>query len=93
MTEAIEVVKMAKDAHWGVIVSHRSGETDDSFIADFSVGVVSGQFKAGAPSRGERLAKYNQVRYFLESCLISHVLFNFITWLKILVSLQSKSLR
>ncbi|XP_008798952.1 cytosolic enolase 3 [Phoenix dactylifera] len=61
VTEAIEVVKKAKDAHWGVIISHRSGETEDSFIADLAVGLATGQIKAGAPCRGERLAKYNQL--------------------------------
>ncbi|XP_059300577.1 cytosolic enolase 3 [Lycium ferocissimum] len=61
VTEAIEVVKMAKDAQWGVVISQRSGETDDSFIADLSVGLATGQIKAGAPCRGERLAKYNQL--------------------------------
>lgn len=61
ITEAIEVVKMAKDANWGVVMSHRCGETEDSFIADFSVGLATGQIKAGAPCRGERLAKYNQL--------------------------------
>lgn len=62
MTEAIEVVKLAKDAHWGVVVSHRSGETEDAFIADLAVGLATKQIKAGAPCRGERLTKYNQVR-------------------------------
>ena len=61
VTEAIEVVKLAKDAQWGVITSHRCGETEDSFIADLSVGLATGQFISGAPCRGERLAKYNQV--------------------------------
>lgn len=61
VTEAIEVVKLAKDVHWGVVISHRCGETEDSFIADLSVGLSTGQIKAGAPCRGERLAKYNQV--------------------------------
>ncbi|XP_024026742.1 cytosolic enolase 3 [Morus notabilis] len=61
VTEAIEVVKLAKDAHWGVVTSHRCGETEDSFIADLSVGLATGQIKAGAPCRGERLAKYNQL--------------------------------
>ena len=45
-------------AGWGVMVSHRSGETEDNFIADFAVGLCSGQIKAGAPCRSERLAKY-----------------------------------
>ncbi|GAV74491.1 LOW QUALITY PROTEIN: Enolase_C domain-containing protein/Enolase_N domain-containing protein, partial [Cephalotus follicularis] len=61
VTEAIEVVKLAKDAHWGVVTSHRRGETEDSFIADLSVGLATGQIKAGAPCRGERVAKYNQL--------------------------------
>ncbi|CAN1150674.1 Cytosolic enolase 3 [Linum perenne] len=61
VTEAFEVVKLAKDAHWGVVASHRSGETEDSFIADLAVGLGLGQIKAGAPCRGERVAKYNQL--------------------------------
>ncbi|KAG9453270.1 hypothetical protein H6P81_006174 [Aristolochia fimbriata] len=61
VTEAIEAVKLAKDAGWGVVVSHRSGETEDSFIADLAVGLATGQIKAGAACRGERLAKYNQL--------------------------------
>uniref|UniRef100_A0ACD5TWB8 Uncharacterized protein n=1 Tax=Avena sativa TaxID=4498 RepID=A0ACD5TWB8_AVESA len=61
VTEAIEVVKQAKDAHWSVMVSHRSGDTDDSFIADLAVGAAAGQIKAGAPCRGECLTKYNQL--------------------------------
>jgi enolase len=63
VTEAIEVVKLAKDAKRGVVTSHRCGETEDSFIADLSVGLATGQIKAGAPCRGERLAKYNQVNF------------------------------
>lgn len=61
VTEAIEVVKMAKDANWEVVTSHRCGETEDSFIADLSVGLATCQINAGAPCRGERLAKYNQL--------------------------------
>ncbi|KAI3918450.1 hypothetical protein MKX01_041770 [Papaver californicum] len=61
ITEAIEAVKLAKDANWGVVTSHRCGETEDSFIADLAVGLSTGQIKAGAPSRGERVAKYNQL--------------------------------
>ncbi|XP_006649808.1 cytosolic enolase 3 [Oryza brachyantha] len=61
VTEAMEVVRQAKDAHWGVMVSHRSGDTDDSFIADLAVGAAAGQIKAGAPCRGECLSKYNQL--------------------------------
>jgi hypothetical protein len=47
-----EVMKQAKDAHWGVMVSHRSGDTENSFIADLAVGAAAGQIKAGAPCRG-----------------------------------------
>ncbi|CAM6069983.1 unnamed protein product [Sphagnum tenellum] len=61
VTESIEAVNMAKQANWGVMASHRSGETEDSFIADLSVGLATGQIKTGAPCRSERLAKYNQL--------------------------------
>ena len=61
VTEAIDAAKLAKSAGWAVMVSHRSGETEDSFIADLAVGISSGQIKSGAPCRGERLAKYNQL--------------------------------
>merc|ERR1711868_25946 len=61
ITEAIEAVNMAKEAGWGVMTSHRSGETEDSFIADLAVGLATGQIKTGAPCRSERLAKYNQL--------------------------------
>merc|ERR1719253_1800213 len=61
ITEAIEAVNMAKAAGWGVMTSHRSGETEDSFIADLAVGLKTGQIKTGAPCRSERLSKYNQL--------------------------------
>lgn len=61
VTESIEAVNMAKAAGWGVMTSHRSGETEDSFIADLAVGLKTGQIKTGAPCRSERLAKYNQL--------------------------------
>ncbi|KAH9621088.1 hypothetical protein KSS87_014530 [Heliosperma pusillum] len=61
VTESIEAVKMSKKAGWGVMASHRSGETEDTFIADLSVGLSTGQIKTGAPCRSERLAKYNQL--------------------------------
>lgn len=61
ITESIKALKMAKNAGWNVMVSHRSGETEDSFIADFVVGTGAGQIKSGAPCRSERLAKYNQL--------------------------------
>merc|ERR1719183_2084169 len=61
VTESIEAATMAQKAGWGVMVSHRSGETEDSFIADLVVGLRTGQIKTGAPCRSERLAKYNQL--------------------------------
>merc|ERR1719224_62080 len=61
VTESIEAVMMSKKAGWGVMTSHRSGETEDSFIADLAVGLGTGQIKKGAPCRSERLAKYNQL--------------------------------
>jgi enolase len=61
ISESLDAWKMAKDAGWGVMVSHRSGETEDCFIADLVVGLGTGQIKSGAPCRGERLAKYNDL--------------------------------
>jgi len=61
VTESIQAWRMAWDAGWGVMVSHRSGETEDTFIADLVVGLGTGQIKSGAPCRSERLAKYNQI--------------------------------
>lgn len=61
VTETLNVIKMTRDVGWKVIVSHRSGETNDSFIADFSVGVSADYVKFGAPARGERVAKYNRL--------------------------------
>ena len=61
ITESIEACNLSQKAGWGVMVSHRSGETEDSFIADLVVGLGTGQIKTGAPCRSERLAKYNQL--------------------------------
>jgi len=52
---------MCQEKGWGIMVSHRSGETEDVFIADLSVGLRAGQIKCGAPCRSERTAKYNQL--------------------------------
>uniref|UniRef100_A0A9L0RBK2 phosphopyruvate hydratase n=1 Tax=Equus caballus TaxID=9796 RepID=A0A9L0RBK2_HORSE len=65
VTEAIQACKLAQENGWGVMVSHRSGETEDTFIADLVVGLCTGQIKTGAPCRSERLAKYNQL---MRSC-------------------------
>lgn len=61
VTESIEACKLSRKNGWGVMVSHRSGETEDTFIADLVVGLGTGQIKTGAPCRSERLAKYNQL--------------------------------
>lgn len=61
VTESIEAVKHSKKNGWGVMTSHRSGETEDNYIADLAVGLCTGQIKTGAPCRSERLAKYNQL--------------------------------
>jgi len=61
ITESIEANNMCREAGWGVMVSHRSGETEDSFIADLAVGLGTGEIKTGATCRSERLAKYNQL--------------------------------
>lgn len=61
LTETLDAIELARQAGYKVIVSHRSGETCDSFIADLSVAVNAGQIKAGSLSRGERMAKYNQL--------------------------------
>lgn len=61
VTEALESAALAKSYGWKIIVSHRSGETNDDFIADFAMGINADFIKSGAPARGERLAKYNRL--------------------------------
>lgn len=61
VTESVDAVALAQKNGWGVMASHRSGETEDSYIADLAVGLATGQIKTGAPCRSERLAKYNQL--------------------------------
>jgi enolase len=61
LTETLEAVELAKRAGYGTVVSHRSGETEDAFVADLAVGVNAGQIKTGSLARGERTAKYNQL--------------------------------
>ena len=61
VSETLDAIKMSQDAGWGVVVSHRSGETEDTTIADLAVGTNAGQIKSGAPARGERTAKYNRL--------------------------------
>jgi len=61
VTETVEAIEMAKRAGWTAVVSHRSGETEDSTIADLVVGLSTGQIKTGSASRTDRIAKYNQL--------------------------------
>jgi enolase len=61
LTEALHAARMARENGYNVMASHRSGETEDTFVADLSVGIGCGQIKSGAPCRGERTAKYNQL--------------------------------
>ena len=61
LTETLEAIRVAKAAGWSVVISHRSGETEDTFIADLAVATNAGQIKTGAPARSDRVAKYNQL--------------------------------
>ena len=61
LSESMEAIAMAKEAGFGTIISHRSGETEDSFIADLAVAVNARQIKTGAPCRSERVSKYNRL--------------------------------
>ena len=61
LTETLDTVAMTRGAGWGAVISHRSGETEDTTIADLAVATNSGQIKTGAPSRSERVAKYNRL--------------------------------
>jgi enolase len=68
VTETLQVIEMARQSNFGIIISHRSGETSDDIIADISVGTNSGQIKTGAPARSDRTAKYNQLLRISEIC-------------------------
>ena len=61
LTESIAAAQLARHNGWRIMVSHRSGETEDTFIADLAVGLDAGQIKSGATCRSERLAKYNRL--------------------------------
>jgi len=61
LTETVQAIKLARQNKMAVIISHRSGETEDSFIADLAVASNCGQIKTGAPCRSERIAKYNRL--------------------------------
>jgi enolase len=61
LTETLDVIELAREAGYATVISHRSGETEDTTIADLAVAVNAGQIKTGAPSRTDRVAKYNQL--------------------------------
>jgi len=81
MSESIDAVKMCKQSGWGVMCSHRSGETEDTTIADIAVGLCCGQIKTGAPCRSDINAKYNQLMR-IEEELGSNAVFAGATWRK-----------
>lgn len=66
--------KLAFESGWNVMVSHRSGETEDTYIADLATGLACGQIKSGAPCRSERLAKYNRILRYSDRpvCRLAH---------------------
>ena len=61
LPESLQAIELCRKAGWGFVVSHRSGETEDSFIADFAVAMGGGQIKTGSLCRSERMAKYNRL--------------------------------
>jgi enolase len=61
VSESLVAADLAKENDWNIVTSHRSGETIDTFIADFAAGIGSQFIKSGAPARGERVAKYNRI--------------------------------
>ncbi|MHB8780174.1 MAG: phosphopyruvate hydratase [Candidatus Geothermincolia bacterium] len=71
LSETLDVIRMAHDAGYSAVISHRSGETEDTTIADLAVGVNAGQIKSGAPARTERVAKYNQLLRIEEALGVS----------------------
>src|SRR5205085_6500853 len=61
LTETLQCIEMARSSAYGTVISHRSGETEDTFIADLAVATGAGQIKTGSASRSDRMAKYNQL--------------------------------
>jgi enolase len=61
LTQTLDAINMARKASYGIVISHRSGESEDTFIADLAVATNAGQIKTGSPSRTDRVAKYNQL--------------------------------
>ena len=77
VSETMEAIRMAQRAGYGVIISHRSGETEDTTIADLAVATNAGQIKTGAPSRSERVSKYNQLLRIEEQLGINSQFYDF----------------
>ena len=75
VTETMEVIRLAKEAGFSTIISHRSGETADNIISDFAVGTDAGQIKSGAPARSDRTSKYNQLLRISENVDSYSILF------------------
>jgi len=75
VTETIQAIQLCRKAGWGFVVSHRSGETEDTFLSDFTVAMGGGQIKTGSACRSERIAKYNRLLE-IESELGSSAVFN-----------------
>ncbi len=71
VSETLKAAKLAKSYNWKIMVAHRSGETCDDFIADLAVGINADFIKAGAPARGERVAKYNRLLKIEEKLTIN----------------------
>jgi enolase 1/2/3 len=61
VSETVQAIALCRKAGWGYVISHRSGETEDTFMADFAVAMGGGQIKTGSASRSERIAKYNRL--------------------------------
>ena len=80
VSETLEAIKIAQNANFGTIISHRSGETEDTFISDLSVAVSSGQIKTGSLCRTDRIAKYNQLLRIEEHCNSNKVKFGNGCW-------------
>jgi enolase len=80
LTETLEAVEMAKKAGYTCVFSHRSGETEDSFLADVAVATNAGQLKTGAPARSERLAKYNQLLRIEEELGFKAIYSGYLKW-------------
>ena len=81
LTETLNAIKIAKSVNWGTVISHRSGETEDTFISDLSVAMGGGQIKTGSVCRSDRTAKYNRLLR-IEEMLESPIFCNSLSFIK-----------